>query len=144
LQRRKFFKGELNQEVNPKKDIFWLNKDSSEMKQVDWLNTDRKHFGVVFDGQNIDEMDEDGRSVVGNTLLIICNAHWEAINFALPPNPQSKAWQALSHKMVNKTWKLLIETSGLLSPSCWSLHSNFLLEGRSIAVFELAEKDDNA
>jgi glycogen operon protein len=144
LQRRKFFKGELNHEVNPKKDIFWLNKDSSEMKQVDWLNPDCKHFGVIFDGQNIDEIDEDGRSVVGNTLLILCNTHWEAMNFSLPPNPLSKAWQALAHRMLNKTWKLLIETSGLLSPSCWSLQSTFVLEGRSIAVFELAEKDDNA
>ena len=112
------------------------------MKQSDW-NQGHQYFGVVFDGQNIDEIDEEGRSVVGSTILIICNAHWEPINFTLPPNVLSKNWQALQHRLLNKTWKLLIETSGLLSPSCWPLQSGFLLEGRSIAVFELVEKDDN-
>lgn len=145
LRRRKFFKGqvlEASQEGhNQIKDIVWLNPDGTEMTEKDWTDTKRLNFGVLFEGSTIDDTDEDGRPIVGNTLLLLCNANWEDISYALPPNQVSQYWRMFAPHRMDKTWKLHFETSNKLSPSCWPLQSQFLMEGRTLALFELVDKD---
>lgn len=145
LRRRKFFKGqvlEASQEGhNQIKDIVWLNPDGTEMTEKDWTNTKRLNFGVLFEGSTIDDTDEDGRPIVGNTLLLLCNANWEDISYALPPNQVSQYWRMFAPHRMDKTWKLHFETSNKLSSSCWPLQSQFLMEGRTLALFELVDKD---
>lgn len=145
LRRRKFFKGqvlEASQEGhNQIKDIVWLNPDGTEMNEKDWTDTKRLNFGVLFEGSTIDDTDEDGRPIVGNTLLLLCNANWEDISYALPPNQVSQYWRMFAPHRMDKTWKLHFETSNKLSPSCWPLQSQFLMEGRTLALFELVDKD---
>lgn len=145
LRRRKFFKGqvlEASQEGhNQIKDIVWLNPDGTEMNEKDWTDTKRLNFGVLFEGSTIDDTDEDGRPIVGNTLLLLCNANWEDISYALPPNQVSQYWRMFAPHRMDKTWKLHFETSNKLSSSCWPLQSQFLMEGRTLALFELVDKD---
>jgi len=145
LRRRKFFKGQVLEAIqeghNQIKDIVWLNPDGTEMNEKDWTDTKRLNFGVLFEGSTIDDTDEDGRPIVGNTLLLLCNANWEDISYALPPNQVSQYWRMFAPHRMDKTWKLHFETSNKLSSSCWPLQSQFLMEGRTLALFELVGKD---
>jgi isoamylase len=145
LRRRKFFKGQVLEAIqeghNQIKDIVWLNPDGTEMNEKDWTDTKRLNFGVLFEGSTIDDTDEDGRPIVGNTLLLLCNANWEDISYALPPNQVSQYWRMFAPHRMDKTWKLHFETSNKLSSSCWPLQSQFLMEGRTLALFELVDKD---
>nr|MBP6351744.1 glycogen debranching protein GlgX [Candidatus Obscuribacter sp.] len=115
LRRRKFFKGQVLEAIqeghNQIKDIVWLNPDGTEMNEKDWTDTKRLNFGVLFEGSTIDDTDEDGRPIVGNTLLLLCNANWEDISYALPPNQVSQYWRMFAPHRMDKTWKLHFETS---------------------------------
>ena len=147
LTRRKFFKGQVHEAVadghGQVKDIVWLNPDGTEMTERDWGDTKRLHFGVIFEGCSIDDTDEDGRPILGTTLLMLCNANGEDLNYCLPPNQVSNYWRMFAPRRTDKTWKLHFETSGKLSSSCWPLQSNFKLEAHSIALFELSDKESN-
>ncbi|HEY9784576.1 MAG TPA: glycogen debranching protein GlgX [Candidatus Obscuribacterales bacterium] len=143
FQRRKFFKGQIREGTMATKDIIWLNADGTEMKQTDWLDAQRRHFGVMFEGAYINEMDEDGNEITGSTLLLLCNSYWKDVSFCLPPNLVDKYWRLFAPQKMDKTWKLLIETAGQMSASCWELQSIFKVPARSLALFELADKDEN-
>ncbi len=141
FQRRKFFKGKIaDKGAQYYRDLIWLNPDGTEMSNADWLDSERRYFGVVFVGNNIDELDEHGHKIVGDTLMMLCNMHWEDHLFSLPPSKKSKSWRGPILDLEQKTWKLLIETGGSLSTSCWPLQSTFNLLGRSIALFQLDNK----
>ncbi len=143
LQRRKFFKGQVRVGPSQTKDIIWLNTDGTEMKQADWEDEERRHLAVIFEGSHMEEMDEEGNEVMGNTLLLLLNSHWKETQFYLPPSQVDKYWRMFAPQMMEKTWKLLIETTGTLSPSCWQPQSQFALGPRSMALFELQDKDEN-
>ena len=143
LQRRRFFRGRVGSVAENIRDVIWLNADGSEMTQADWQQSDRRYLGVIYDGKEIDDFDEEGNLLVGSSLLILMNAFWKDIEFTLPPR-ETESYARSSIFLADKLcWKLLAETSGNLSPSCWELSSNFLLEARSLAVFELGAKDEN-
>ncbi|MBZ0186357.1 MAG: hypothetical protein K8F91_08930, partial [Candidatus Obscuribacterales bacterium] len=140
LQRRTFFKGKLSGEDPTNVDVIWLNEDGTEMTSKDWTRQNRRHFGVIFNGNEIDEIDDEGNFVTGSNLLIICNSHWDEIEFVLPPNPSESYARIIEP---SKCWKLVLETTGLFSPSCWELKTKFLVSPRSLTLFELADKDEN-
>ncbi len=89
-------------------------------------------------------MDEEGNEVLGNTLLLLFNSHWKEKQFQLPPSQVDKYWRMFAPEMMDKTWKLLVETTGQLSASCWMPQSQFKLGPRSMALFELQDKDENS
>jgi glycogen operon protein len=143
LQRRKFFKGQIRVGPSQTKDIIWLNADGTEMKQIDWDDEERRHLAVIFEGGHMEEMDDEGNEVTGDTLLLLLNSHWKEKNFHLPPSQVDKYWRMFAPQMMDKTWKLLIETTGIMSPSCWEPQSQFKLGPRSMALFMLQDKDEN-
>jgi hypothetical protein len=91
----------------------------------------------------MEEMDDEGNEVTGDTLLLLLNSHWKEKNFHLPPSQVDKYWRMFAPQMMDKTWKLLIETTGIMSPSCWEPQSQFKLGPRSMALFMLQDKDEN-
>ncbi len=142
FQRRRFFKGRVGGAADVS-DVIWLNQDGSEMSQRDWIQPDRRYLGVIFDGKEIDDFNEEGNLLVGNSMFILFNAYWRDLEFQLPPLKSEAYARSTIFSAPNLCWKLLVETSGALSPSCWELSSKFLLQGRSMAVFELSDKDEN-
>ena len=143
LQRRTFFRGKIGGPQTTGRDVIWLNEDGSEMTDRDWTSPSRRHLGVIFDGNLIDEIDEDGSMVSGSSLLILMNASDSPVEFVLPPKSNDAYARTIKRGAPEKAWKLLLETSGQLSPSCWELTTRFSLEERSMAVFELGDKDEN-
>ncbi len=137
LQRRKFFKRQPGSGRN--KDILWLKLDAKEMDEDDWKEIELRQLAVLFDSAHTDEVDEDGNPVGGGTLLALFNAYWKDSTFVLPPHPTEKYSRLLS--TVNKTWKLLLETTASLGPGCWEIGSEYKVSARSVALLELSEKE---
>ena len=125
LRRRKFFQG---RSIRGKsiKDISWYSSDGKEMSDQDWSSSFILSMGVRLNGEDLDDLDEDGVPKRGDTLFLMFNAHHESLSFALP------------EKTPGERWVRLVDTSD----SDWSRHqilrdSSYRLRGRSIAVFSM-------
>ena len=94
LQRRKFFQGRAirGSEI---KDISFFSPDGMEMNDDAWNAPFVRCIGVRLAGDVINEVDERGEPVVGDTLLLLLNAHWEQIFFSLPTTKPEHVWETL-------------------------------------------------
>ncbi|MEO6214105.1 MAG: glycogen debranching protein GlgX, partial [Vicinamibacterales bacterium] len=72
LRRRKFLQGRVRgAQVT---DITWLDPTGQEMTDEAWSSSDVRCIGMQLHGDAIDEADEHGRRVVGDTLIVMLNA----------------------------------------------------------------------
>ncbi|MDX1919102.1 MAG: glycogen debranching protein GlgX [Candidatus Caenarcaniphilales bacterium] len=125
LLRRKFFRDQANKTFE-KKDILWLNSQGKEMKKADWLNPKLKTLGAFFNGNSIEEHDEQGYPILSDSLLMLFNAHHENVTFTLPKISTSSKWRLLLSTSTNDIANFDYETKGFVE-----------LEGRSLIVFSL-------
>jgi glycogen operon protein len=72
-------------------DTSWLAPDGREMAEADWKLPFARCFGMLMVGQRLAERDEHGNAMVDNDLLLLLNAHHEAIEFTLP----GEGWTAV-------------------------------------------------
>jgi isoamylase len=93
LQRRKFFSGRPIRGTGIK-DISFFEPSGNEMGDDAWGGF-VKCLGVRLAGDLIDEVDERGEKIKGDTLLLLLNAHWEEITFTLPEAAEGDVWQML-------------------------------------------------
>ena len=54
-----------------------------------------KCMGVRLAGDLINDENERGEPIVGETLLILLNAHWEPISFTLPATSEGHIWDRI-------------------------------------------------
>jgi glycogen operon protein len=94
LQRRKFFKGRPIRGKDVK-DISWLDPNGVEMSDEAWNAGYVKCLGIRLAGDLIGDVDERGLPIVGETLLILLNAHWEPIPFKLPAHGEDRHWEVI-------------------------------------------------
>ena len=66
------------------KDISWFEPDGKEMTDEAWDAGFVQCLGVRLAGDLIGDVDERGEPIVGDTLLLLLNAHHEPIPFTLP------------------------------------------------------------
>jgi glycogen operon protein len=92
FQRRHFFQGRAVRGTDIK-DISWLSPDGKEMTDEAWDTGFIKCLGMRLAGDIIGEVDERGRPIVGDTLLVLLNAHWEALPFTLPLHKEGQQWE---------------------------------------------------
>ena len=83
FQRRKFFQGRAIRGTDIK-DISWFAPDGQEMSDEAWNAGFVKCVGVRLAGDLIGDLNDRGEPLVGDTLLLLFNAHHESIPFALP------------------------------------------------------------
>jgi len=91
LMRRKFFHGRYirGSEI---KDISWFSPDGREMTDEEWSAESVRYLGVRLAGNALDEVDELGQPVAGDTLLILLNADHEPVPFVLPAHKKGTRW----------------------------------------------------
>ena len=89
LRRRSFFSGRAGD--GGRKDVTWLRADGQEMKPDDWR--DARSLGMLVPGGPNAEVDERGRPVEGETLLLLCNAGEKPVLFRLPALPVTGRWE---------------------------------------------------
>ena len=119
LKRRKFFQGRRIRGAGVK-DLAWISPEGTEVSDADW-QSDRVHcLGMRLNGEMIDEFDERGRRIVGETLLILMNTKAENVRFILPPHKPHERWSAIldtARKKPVSTWLAGGETYNLRSRS---------------------------
>jgi isoamylase len=94
LHRRNFFKGRALRGSDVK-DISFIGPSGIEMSDEDWHAGYAKCMGVRLAGDLIDDEDEHGEPIVGDTLLLLLNAHHEALTFTLPKTKAEQHWQRI-------------------------------------------------
>ncbi|HEX4788137.1 MAG TPA: glycogen debranching protein GlgX, partial [Actinospica sp.] len=93
LRRRRFFFGARTR--NPEsvmRDIEWFRVDGGEMSDEDWNSGFAKSLGVYLNGAAITEPDEHGQTVSDDSFLMLFNAHWEPLEFAVPDARYGELW----------------------------------------------------
>ena len=131
LRRRRFFQGRQiwGSEV---KDVAWFRPDGKEMTDEDWSKGYVRCLGLRLAGDAIEEKDEKGRRIIGDTLLILLNAHHESLSFTMPAHKRGVRWEPLLETAVQEESKSLSFLKG---------GDPFDLAGRSIAVLRLRGQD---
>jgi isoamylase len=94
LRRRKFLQGRRIRGADVT-DISWLDASGGEMTDDMWNAPDVRALGMRLNGEAIDEANEHGQRVVGETLLIIFNAGAAIAPFLLPDAAPMDDWEIL-------------------------------------------------
>jgi isoamylase len=94
FQRRKFFLGRAIRGSGIA-DISWFEPSGKEMSDEAWNAGYIKCLGVRLAGDLINEVDEHGEPIMGDTMLLLLNAHWEPIPFTLPQTKAGQHWETL-------------------------------------------------
>ena len=125
LKRRKFFQGRSIRGEGVM-DVTWFAPSGQDMSDDDWSGF-IKCLGMRLAGDLIGETDERGQPITGDTLLVLLNAHHEAIPFALPgTNPEHR-------------WELLLDTADDNAPAvALAAGEKYNLCDRTVAVFRTA------
>ena len=94
FQRRKFFQDRAIHGVDVH-DIAWFECSGQEMSEEAWNSGYVRCLGVQLAGDLIGDMDERGEPVRDDTILLLLNAHYEAIPFTLPARREGQEWERL-------------------------------------------------
>jgi glycogen operon protein len=92
LKRRKFFQGRSIRGAEIK-DVTWFDPTEKEMNDQAWNAAFVRCLGVLWAGDVIEDIDETGQRIEGETLLILLNAHHEPIPFQLPAHDHVARWE---------------------------------------------------
>ena len=97
FRRRRFFSGKpvgrRGEAGLP--DIAWFTPEGAEMTDEDWGAGFAKSVAVFLNGHGIPDRDARGQSVLDDSFLLCFNAHYEPIEFALPPSGFGIGWRAV-------------------------------------------------
>ena len=95
FRRRRFLSGGALGEDVPDREIAWLTPDGQLMEQSDWDFAFGKALMVYRNGDAITEADRRGRKVNDDSFALLFNAHFEDIEFTVPPQQFGAKWEML-------------------------------------------------
>jgi isoamylase len=96
LRRRYFFRGKPAE--SGAKDVTWLRADGREMTDAEWHDSNSHSLGMLIRGEAADEIDERGRAITGDTLLLVVN------------NREGEEHWCLPRLEIAGTWILIVDT----------------------------------
>jgi isoamylase len=129
LQRRRFFHGRPIRGSDIK-DISWLDPSGHEMSDEAWASLNGC-LAVRLAGDLIDETDERGEPIVGETLLLLLNAHQDKKSFALPATKQEHIWERILDTADPQGEALFYKEK-----------ETYALEGRSLALLRIRSVEE--
>jgi isoamylase len=83
LHRAKFFQGRPLH-GSDLSDLLWLRYDGQRMTAEDWDNPVTRSFAMFLAGRGIDDVDERGRPLVDDNLMVLLNASELDLPFTIP------------------------------------------------------------
>jgi len=126
FHRRTFFQGHRRR--RGANDLSWVRPDGKEMTEEEWTNGFGRCLGLVLAGDAIGEVDDGGEAVVGDTFLVLLNAHHERIAFIVPAHRATARWVRV---LDTHAWETDDQGPGL------SAGQPYDLGGRTLAVLRL-------
>jgi isoamylase len=100
LRRNKFFVGELVPGTDLP-DLSWLRSDGNPMREEDWRDPETRVLQMFLAGRGINDVDETGRPVVDDNLLLLLNASEREVTFTLPV-----------FASIREPWRFVVGTAG--------------------------------
>ncbi|HMA92812.1 MAG TPA: glycogen debranching protein GlgX, partial [Polyangiaceae bacterium] len=94
LHRSKFFQGRPIQNSDLS-DLGWFRPDGQPMSQEDWENPETRALVMFLSGRGIDDVDESGRALVDDDLLIVINAGNGELGLVMPDVQYVEEWELL-------------------------------------------------
>jgi glycogen operon protein len=131
LRRRKFFQGRRIRGAEVI-DIAWLDPTGTEMTDEMWNSPEVRGLGVRLNGDAIQDTDERGERIAGDTLLLILNAGDRSLSFVLPPTAAIERWDTLVDTA--DPWQ---------SPRRLRAGDRYDLPGHAMAVLKLNNRKDD-
>ncbi|HEX9234965.1 MAG TPA: glycogen debranching protein GlgX, partial [Actinomycetota bacterium] len=118
LRRRSFFTGRPIGEYGTK-DLTWIRPDGEEMADEDWADPTNHVLGMLIHGEATDEVDERGRPIYGDTLLLLVNGGARSRFFQLPKVEGPGIWQEILNTArpgtrVAKNWAVNLVAHSLM------------------------------
>ncbi|NES67428.1 MAG: glycogen debranching protein GlgX [Okeania sp. SIO2D1] len=94
FHRRKWFEGRAihGSDVS---DIGWYNPDGGEMTDEQWNIDFAKSIGIFLNGEEIPASGDRGERIIDDCFMIFFNAHYELIEFTIPPKFQDRSWMVI-------------------------------------------------
>jgi glycogen operon protein len=128
LTRRRYFQGRAIRGADVK-DIYWLDPTGREMTDEAWNSSSARALGVLMVGDALDEVDEQGRPLRGDTPLILLNANHGEVPFALPSIGPHTAWVRMFDTIAPH-----VEEKRYTGDSTYPMH------GRTLVLFTLSSE----
>ena len=91
LRRRNYFRHQPDHPGGVK-DLTWLRPDGKEMTETDWDDSTNHVLGMLILGEATDEVDERGRRLMGEAILLLTNGGTRSRPFTLPQLETPGAW----------------------------------------------------
>jgi isoamylase len=91
LRRRSFFRHEATADGSAK-DLTWLRPDGKEMTAEEWNDGANHVLGMLIRGEATDEIDERGRRMTGDAILLLLNGGSRSKAFVLPDLGRAGSW----------------------------------------------------
>jgi glycogen operon protein len=91
FRRRRFFQGRAIHGSGCS-DIAWFQPDGAEMDDEDWEKGYAKSIAVFLNGDAIDAPGPRGDRIVDDSFLLLFNAHYQELDFTLPPAAYGESW----------------------------------------------------
>ena len=130
LCRRRFFFGRRVHGADIR-DIVWLQPTGGEMTEQEWHVGYVRCIGMLLNGEAMHEWADDGKIIYDSPLLILFNAHHEAIPFSIPPCGEHQRWQVV-----------LDTTHGTKTPGhILEAGEKYPLGGRSLTMLHAADHE---
>jgi glycogen operon protein len=92
LRRHVFFSGRRAPSSHSP-DVVWLKPDGEEMKDRDWSDPNARALGMLVPGEANAAVDERGRPIQGDTLLLFFNGGPQARRFRIPARSRPGHWE---------------------------------------------------
>jgi isoamylase len=132
FQRRKFFLGRPIRGAGIQ-DISWFEPSGQEMTEDAWNTGYARCLGVRLAGDLIGHVEARGEPIVGDTILLLMNAHHEAVPFTLPATREGQQWE-----------RLLDTADPQGEPRQCPGGQQYELQGRSMAVLRTPAQQEEA
>jgi isoamylase len=122
LHRSKFFQGRPIQNADLS-DLAWFRHDGKPMSNEDWNNPSTRSLIMFLAGRGIDDVDDGGRPIVDDDLLLAINASHLDLPLTLPLVQSVEEWQ------------LLLDTNDDHREARLPAGARLLLRARSLMLF---------
>jgi isoamylase len=100
FRRRRFPRGRAPRGNGPG-EIEWLRPDGSLMEDQDWEAGFARSLGVFLNGDAISEPGRRGEKLTDDSFLLLFNAHYEDLEFQIPPESFAPGWSTVLDTAVN-------------------------------------------
>ena len=98
FRRRNWFQGRAIHGSGVE-DIGWFNLDGSEMTEDQWQDGYAKAIAIFLNGKELISPSARGERITDDNFLLLCNTHYEQVEFILPMTLQGREWSLIIDTM---------------------------------------------